>query len=97
MGPLQGTATYEGAAAGKYTILDADADTAEGGHFTASAMLEANFDVALAADVGTNTTGVSISGMIDNFMTGAVARPGWEVELMAGDADDEASWHAELP
>ena len=46
VGPLQGTATYDGAAAGKYTILDADADTAEGGHFTASAMLEANFDVA---------------------------------------------------
>ena len=90
VGPLQGTATYDGDAAGKYTILDADADTAEGGHFTASAMLEANFDVALAVDTAPATTGVRITGMIDNFMTGAVARPGWEVELMAGDGDGQA-------
>ena len=89
VGPLQGTATYEGDAAGKYTVLDADADVAEGGHFTASAMLEANFDVASGTVADGNTTGVSISGMIDNFMTGAVARPGWEVELMAGDGGAE--------
>ena len=88
VGLLQGTATYEGAAVGKYTILDADADAAEGGHFTASAMLEANFDVVSGVDADAdNTTGVGISGMIDNFMTGAVARPGWEVELMAGDGE----------
>jgi hypothetical protein len=86
---LQGTGTYEGAAAGKYTILDANADTAEGGHFTASAMLEANFNAATdEAAVSPNTDGVAITGTIGDFMTGATARPGWEVELMAGDTDD---------
>ena len=44
VGTLQGTATYEGAAVGKYTILDSTLDSAEGGHFTASATLKANFN-----------------------------------------------------
>ena len=89
---LQGTATYEGAAAGKYTILDANADTAEGGHFTASAMLEADFNAATDEAVGAppNTNGVAITGMIDDFMTGATPRPGWEVKLMAGDTSADA-------
>ena len=86
---LQGTAEYEGVAVGKYSILDANADVAEGGHFTASAMLEADFNAATDETADTpNTNGVAITGMIDDFMTGATPRPGWEVELMAGDAAD---------
>ena len=42
---LRGTATYNGAAAGKYALPSTDADTYEGGHFTAMATIEADFDV----------------------------------------------------
>ena len=45
MAGLRGTATYKGAAAGKYAIPSTDADTYEGGHFTAMATIEADFDV----------------------------------------------------
>ena len=46
-------------------------------------MLKANFDAdGTAID---DEMGVSISGMIDNFMTGAMSRPGWEVELAPED------------
>ena len=40
-----GTATYEGAAAGKYALPNTATDTYEGGHFTARATLTADFDV----------------------------------------------------
>ena len=83
---LQGMATYEGAAAGKYTLLNASEDTAEGGHFTASAMLKANFDAATdEAGAPPNMNGLKVTGMIDNFMTGDMSRPGWQVELTSGD------------
>ena len=52
-GLSKGSATYEGAAAGKYAMASTtDRDTYEGGHFTAMATLMADFDV----DTWTPTT-----------------------------------------
>ena len=81
---IRGSATYSGAAAGKYAVASATADSYEGGHFTADASLMVDFDADIDANTGTtpNTTGVSFSGTIDNFMTGSTARPDWTVRLM---------------
>jgi hypothetical protein len=84
---LNGTATYEGAAAGKYVLLGVEADTAEGGHFTADAMLTVDFD----GDIDDNNTqDIAVSGMIDGFMTGAMSRPGWAVTLGTLDGDPDS-------
>ena len=82
---IRGSATYEGAAAGKYATASTLSADYEGGHFTADATLMVNFDADMDGDSTTtanNTTGVAVSGMIDNFMTGATARPDWSVKLM---------------
>ena len=87
---LEGTATYRGGAAGKFAIQSTTEDSAEGGHFTASATLVANFDADLDGDdttVDNNESGVSISGTINDFMTGAVSRDNWKVTLMPFDTD----------
>ena len=79
---LTGKATYEGGAAGKYALPSTTDDTYEGGHFTATATIDADFDVdntAVATD--TDRSGIALSGMIDNFMTGDVSRD-WTVKLM---------------
>ena len=81
---LEGTATYKGAAAGKYALPSTTDDTYEGGHFTAMATIEADFDVDSGnADTapGNQRDGIKLSGMIDNFMTGDVSRD-WTVKLM---------------
>ena len=66
---LNGTATYRGGAAGKYALSSSTGGTNDAGHFTARAMLEANFNTEM------------ISGTIDNFM-GADDQPrNWSVEL----------------
>ena len=81
---LRGSAAYKGAAAGKYALASATADVYEGGHFTADATLMVDFDADNdAATAGNQRGGIALSGMIDNFMTGATARPGWMVKLMA--------------
>ena len=80
---LRGSANYKGAAAGKYAMASATADVYEGGHFTADATLMVDFDADNdAAAAGNDRAGIALSGMIDNFMTGATARPGWMVKLM---------------
>ena len=78
---VEGKATYVGGAAGKYALLGSPAGSA--GHFTAEAMLEVDFDADLLKikPSGNDTNGVSISGMIDNFMTGDVSRDDWSVAL----------------
>ena len=43
---VSGSATYRGAAAGKYAIQSTTDDSASGGHFTAAATLTANFDAS---------------------------------------------------
>ena len=89
-GVLRGTATYKGAAAGKYAIASTTDESYEGGHFTAMATIEADFDVDNTPTVtdnplteGNQRDGIKLSGMIDNFMTGDVSRPDWMVKLMA--------------
>jgi hypothetical protein len=87
---LDGTAKYEGAAAGKFAMKSLHEDTVTGGHWTANASLTANFDANTAdADVAADTNGVMISGMIDDFMTGDTARD-WTVTLMAVDTNVDA-------
>ena len=82
---LRGSANYKGGAAGKYAMASTTADMYEGGHFTADATLMVDFDADNdAATAGNDRAGIALSGMIDNFMTGATARPGWMVKLMVG-------------
>ena len=81
---VDGTATYKGAAAGKYAMQSTSDDSASGGHFTANATLTADFDANTAADdQAAINDGVSIGGKIDGFMTGDVSRPNWKVTLTA--------------
>ena len=74
---LGGTATYMGGAAGKYALASSTGGTNDAGHFTARAMLEANF------------TDNTISGTIDMFMGADGMARDWSVELKeAALADD---------
>lgn len=66
---LRGTATYMGGAAGKYALSSSTGGTNDAGHFTARAMLEADFN----ADM--------ITGTIDNFMGADGQSRNWSVEL----------------
>jgi len=79
---LTGTATYSGGAAGKYAIAESTTDSAEGGHFTANATLTADFDADSDGNIGNgnDVDGIKLTGMIDNFMTGDMARD-WTVSL----------------
>ena len=74
---LVGTATYKGAAAGKYALPSTTDGTYTGGHFTAMATIEADFD----ADGTTAKDSIALSGTIDNFMTGDESYD-WTVKLM---------------
>ena len=68
-----GSATYTGAAAGKYAIdnpLAAGEDAAMGGAFTADAMLTANFDTD------------RVKGTISGFRSGDTMMEGWKVDLL---------------
>ena len=88
---LRGAATYEGAAAGKYAMASSTDDTYEGGHFTATATIEVDFDAdttPLATPDDNDRLGIALSGMIDNFMTGDVPRDDWMVELMSDNDKD---------
>ena len=67
---LQGTATYMGGAAGKYSLRGSTGGTNDAGHFTARATLEADF--------GDNM----ITGTIDNFIGADGQSRNWSVELM---------------
>ena len=70
LGTNLGTATFEGTAIGKYAIDNRPTGTVlDAGHFEA--------DATLTADLGAALT---ISGMLDNFMTGDQERD-WEVAL----------------
>ena len=70
---LVGEATYTGAAAGKFAISDPLRPSHDSsGHFTANAMLEADFKL----------TGSTLSGTIDAFrLNDGTDDPGWSVEL----------------
>ena len=77
VGALTGKANYEGGAAGKYAWRDRVADTAHGGHFTASASLSANFGTEM------------LSGSISDFRIGDDGTdPNWTVTLSAATITD---------
>ena len=67
---LRGTATYTGAAAGKYTLNRGQGGENDSGHFTADATLEATFDTAH-----------SIEGTIDGFVGADGQSRDWSVAL----------------
>ena len=90
---LNGTATYQGGAAGKYALSSSTGGTNDAGHFTARATLEANFT--------NNTAATAISGTIDQFMGADGMSRDWSVKLNAsaitdggviGDAADGTEW-----
>ena len=88
---IRGSATYEGAAAGIYAMASTAGDMYEGGHFTATATIEVDFDVDLLATDEPNTNdrdGIALSGTIDNFMTGDTPRD-WSVTLTADGTPDD--------
>ena len=66
---LRGTATYMGGAAGKYALYSSTGGTNDAGHFTAKAMLEADFNTDM------------VSGTIDGFMGADGEARNWSVEL----------------
>ena len=77
---LNGTATYQGGAAGKYALASSTGGTNDAGHFTARATLEADFT--------NNTTETAITGTIDMFI-GADGEPrDWEVALNGSQIGD---------
>ena len=69
--PLGGTATYTGGAAGQYAIRPS-LSAAHSGGWTA--------DATLTADFGNEADGGTISGMIDNFMSGDASMD-WTIAL----------------
>ena len=91
---LNGTATYQGGAAGKYALASSTGGTNDAGHFTARATLEADF---------TNNIGdAAITGTIDMFRVGdAGEMRDWSVKLNGsaigntgtiGDPTDGTEW-----
>ena len=96
---IGGSATYKGAAAGKYAFASTSDATYEGGHFTAMATITADFDADLTPATPANDRGgISLSGMIDNFMTGDMSRPDWMVKLMVdGNTGDDGTTPTPAP
>ena len=72
---LNGTATYMGGAAGKYALSSSLGGTNDAGHFTARAMLEANFNTDM------------IEGTIDMFVGADGEARDWSVDLMESAID----------
>ena len=87
---LRGSATYSGVAAGKYALAHTASDTHEGGHFTADAMLTADFDVDSDGAGDNDRNAIELSGTINNFMLADESRDDWTVSLTAdsNNADD---------
>ena len=90
---LNGTATYQGGAAGKYALKSSTGGTNDSGHFTARATLEADF---------TDNDGANaITGTIDQFVGADGESRDWLVKLggssigdtgAIGDLDNGTEW-----
>ena len=78
---LNGTATYMGGAAGKYALTSTTGGTNDAGHFTARAMLEADFT--------NNEDSTAITGTIDMFIGADGMSRDWSVKLNASDIGDD--------
>lgn len=70
---LQGSATYQGAAAGKYATFSSLGGTPDAGHFTASATLNAKW--------GNNTASGTVTGSLANFRGSDGESRDWTVDL----------------
>ena len=81
---LNGTATYVGGAAGKYSLFSLSGGANDAGHFTARATLEADF----TTNDGTDTTTNAITGTIDQFIGADGEARNWTVELMGSPITD---------
>ena len=80
---LNGTARFQGPAAGKYVTRNLVANTAEIGQFTADAELLANFGTS-----GTETANAgSVSGSVTNFMENGESLGNWSLTLAGHNAD----------
>ena len=77
---LNGTATYVGGAAGKYSLFSLTGGTNDAGHFTARATLEADFT--------NNDDPDAITGTIDDFIGADGETRNWSVELMGSPISD---------
>ena len=77
---LNGTATYQGGAAGKYALASSTGGTNDAGHFTARATLEANFTA--------NETATAITGTIDDFISADGEERHWSVKLNGSQIGD---------
>ena len=73
---LNGTATYQGGAVGKYALSSTTGGTNDAGHFTARATLEANFTTASG-----DTVDDAITGTIDMFVGADGESRDWTVKL----------------
>lgn len=83
--PLGGTATYTGAAAGKYAI-NPGLSSASAGHWTA--------DATLTAAWGAEDAAGRISGMINNFMSGDMSMD-WSVKLGETGLANVGTWDSD--
>ena len=70
---LEGSATYVGGAAGKYSLFSLTGGTNDAGHFTARATLEADFTNNMDSD--------AITGTIDQFIGADGESRNWTVDL----------------
>ena len=73
---LRGTATYSGGAAGKYALYSSTGGTNDAGHFTADAMLNADFNDD------------TVTGTIDNFTGADGMMRNWSVKLNESTVSD---------
>jgi len=78
---LEGKATYNGGAAGKYALSSDTGGTNDAGHFTARATLQANFSENDDADE-------AVTGTIDQFVGADGKSRNWKVELKASAISD---------
>ena len=81
LGPLQGTATYRGTAAGMFAIQPQGA-VASAGEFTARATLEVDF--------GDSTSPGTVEGTVSNFMVDGRGMP-WSVTLGSARIDADGA------
>lgn len=81
---LNGSATYVGGAAGKYSLFSLTGGTNDAGHFTARAKLEADFT--------NNTAATAITGTIDQFIGADGETRNWSVELMGSPIADAGTF-----
>jgi len=77
---LNGAATYSGAAAGQYALSSSTGGTNDAGHFTAKAMLTANFT--------DNTDDTAITGTINDFVGADGESRNWSIKLNGSSIGD---------